>query len=471
MAAFTSSSPAGAAQSSFRNPVLPETATGEDSPDPWMFRAGGKYWLTYTTANHVEVRSANVVAGLAAAKPTNLWPPAGTVEPEERSTGVWAPEIHEVRGPNGTRWYVYYSATGPDSRLGSDTHRMYVLESRSGSPAGPYRFKGKLEVPDPYAIDATVGRLNGRLYLFYAGGTSWTPTSIKLMRMSDPWTVKGAPIVISDPTEAWEKAAAPINEGPEILVRGNRLNLIYSGSWCGSGQYALGRLTVPLDADLMDPATWATSKVAGAVFAGDPDRGVFGPGHGSFFTSPNGRESWMVYHATEDLRGCFTGGLRTTRIQRFTWSGNGTPRFRKPVSLSTDIPAPAGDRTLAVQVESALATSSVATRLEEREFFGYAGMTLVPSGSSGALPPIPFEVPKSGKYVLRLRLLAGPDARRVTWLRPDGKRVTRTVRRATEQAVEIKLGKTRLNAGTRKLRIRSAGSLALDQLRLQPVGR
>ncbi len=471
LTAFMSAVPAGASQSSFRNPVLPESATGNDSPDPWMFRADGKYWLTYTTAGHVEVRSAKVVAGLASATPVNLWPPEGTTEPAERSLGVWAPEIHRVKGPNGWRWYVYYSATGPDSVLGADTHRMYVLESKSKSPAGPYRFKGRLMVPEPYAIDATVGYLNGQLYLFYAGGTSWNPTSILVMKMSNPWTVQGEPTVVSEPTESWEKVVAPINEGPEILIRGKRLHLIYSGSWCGSGQYAMGRLSVPLKADLMDPAVWSTAKVAGAVFAGDPERGVFGPGHGSFFTSPNGRESWMVYHATEDIRGCFTGGLRTTRIQRFGWNPDGTPNFRKPVSLATDVAAPGGDRTIAVQTESALAPSASATRLEERQFFGYAGMTLTPSGPNSALRAIPFEVPKTGTYLLWTRVMAGPDSPPLTWLRPDGRKVSRKTRRPAPQAIEIKLGKARLNAGTRKLRLRSTAPVSIDQLRLQPAAR
>jgi GH43 family beta-xylosidase len=140
-----------------------------------------------------------------------------------------------------------------------------------------------------------------------------------------------------------------INEGPEVLEHRGTLNVIYSASWCGTGQYALGRLTVPARANLLDPATWQDAKSPVAVFQGDPARGVYGPGHGSFFTSPDGRESWMAYHATEDRRGCFTGGLRTTRAQPFTWNADGTPDFGTPVSLDADIPAPAGDGTIAVQ--------------------------------------------------------------------------------------------------------------------------
>ncbi|HTU14422.1 MAG TPA: glycoside hydrolase family 43 protein [Solirubrobacterales bacterium] len=465
---LVAAAPASAAQSSIRNPVVPESADGEDSPDPWIFTHDGRYWLTYTTSGRVEVRSAPTLAGLAGARPRHLWPPAGTAEPEERSLGVWAPEIHRLKGPDGIRWYVYFSATGPDSKLGADTHRMYVLESKGKSPAGPYRFKGRLEVPEPYAIDATVGRLNGRLYLLYAGGASWTPTSIMLMRLKNPWTVGGEPIEISAPTSPWESVPVPINEGPEILIRKNRLHVIFSASWCGAGQYALGRLSVPLRSDLMDPATWATAKAAGAVFQGDPELGVYGPGHGSFFTSPDGRQSWMVYHATEDARGCFTGGLRTTRAQRFGWDGN-TPDFGRPVSLSADIAAPGGDRTIAIQAESApFSPAAGSVRLDDRRFFGYAGATLSPAGPRGTLPALAYRVPRTGSYTLRLRVLAGPDATPVTWLRPKGGGVTRDLNRPEERAIEITLGKVRLRAGRHRLRIRGEGSLAVDQLRLQP---
>jgi GH43 family beta-xylosidase len=66
-----------AANTSFRNPVAPETASGDDSPDPWIFRSGGRYWLTYTTQGRIIVRRARTLAGLASAHPKQLWPRPG----------------------------------------------------------------------------------------------------------------------------------------------------------------------------------------------------------------------------------------------------------------------------------------------------------------------------------------------------------------------------------------------------------
>jgi len=69
---------------------------------------------------------------------------------------------------------------------------------------------------------------------------------------------------------------------------------------------------------------------------------VYGPGHGNFFTSPDGTESWMAYHANNSTSGgCDTN--RTTRAQKFTWNADGTPNFGVPVSLSTALAVPSGE--------------------------------------------------------------------------------------------------------------------------------
>src|SRR5690606_38580880 len=51
------------AASAMRNPVVPETAAGDDTPDPWLFRHADRYWLTYTTAGRIELRSARTLTG------------------------------------------------------------------------------------------------------------------------------------------------------------------------------------------------------------------------------------------------------------------------------------------------------------------------------------------------------------------------------------------------------------------------
>lgn len=451
------------ADSSFRNPVAPETANGDDSPDPWIFRHGGRYWLTYTAPNRIEVRSSRTLAGLASARPRRLWPRPGRSEPDERCCEIWAPEIHRMSGPDGRRWYIYYAAKGSTDQF---AHRMYVLESRGDDPAGPYRFKAQLEVPQPFAIDATVATIRGSDYLLYSGGGSFTPTSLYLAPLSDPWTLAATPIEISAPTLPWETVAFAINEGPEVLTHGDLVHVIYSASWCGTGAYSLGRLSVPRRADLLDPATWADAKHPAPVFSRAPGRDVYGPGHGSFFTSPNGRQSWMVYHATDDDRGCFTGGLRTTRAQRFRWRGD-VPRFGRPVSLETDIAAPGGDGTVAVQAEEAVARvgGPRVGVVTDRRLVGYAGLRVNPLGNR--FPGLRVRVPRGG-WTLHLRLLGGPEAGPVA-LRTGGRRIgTRSAVRAGERPIELDYGRVRLRRGERMIRLRSPAPLTLDELRLEP---
>jgi GH43 family beta-xylosidase len=458
---------AGAASSSFRNPVVPVTASGDDTPDPWIFRHAGRYWLTSTTPGRIEVRSAGTLAGLASAPPRRLWPRTGRAEPPERCCQVWAPEIHRLRGPGGRRWYVYFAANAGEV----DEHRMYVLESARDDPAGPYRFKARLHVPQPYAIDATVATVGGRTYVIYSGGSSFAPASLFLAPLSDPWTVGGPPVEISRPRLPWEIVPFAINEGPEVLARGRRLHVVFSASWCGTGAYALGRLTAPRAADLLDPAVWRDAKHPAPLFAKAPARGVFGPGHGSFFTSPDGRESWMVYHATDDDRGCFTGGVRTTRAQRFRWRGDGTPDFGTPVSLRGDIAAPGGDGTLAVQAESALRRGRLrgrAAAVDDRRLVGYRGVVVRPARRGGAWAVLRIRVPRAGRYAAHLRVLGGPAARAITVVRPDGRAVTRSARRVGVGAVEVHAGVLALAKGTAVLRLRSRRAVTLDQVRLEP---
>jgi GH43 family beta-xylosidase len=451
-------------QSSLRNPILPLDATGDDSPDPWVFRADGKYWINYTSANQLIYRSAGKLGALGSAAERRIWPLPGQASPEDRNAELWAPETHKVNG----KWYVYFTAT--TAGTGVKFHRMYVLESTTDSPAGPYEFKSELELPQPFTIDGTVFQLGGKTYMLYSGGPLFSPSSIYLIELLNPWTTTGPAIEVSSPEYGWEREGFPINEGPEVLIHGNKLNVIYSASFCDSGLYALGRVTVPKNANLLDEATWAGSKYPDPVFQTDAERGVFGPGHGSFFTSNGGKEFWNVYHATEqEGAGCFNGGARTTRVQRFTWNKDDTPNFGRPVSVTTDISAPKGDNTIAIQAESAkFSNPARSADLAERRFYGYAGKALTPA--SGKLPAMKFRLKrKKTRYQVYVRILGGPDLGRLSLIRPDGHKVTRRATRSDAGPIELNMGRMRLAKGQRLLRLRSTTPISLDQIRLQPV--
>ncbi len=65
-------------------------------------------------------------------------------------------------------------------------------------------------------------------------------------------------------------------------------------------------------------------------------------GHNGFFTSPDGTESWIVYHANDSAsEGCDNG--RTTRAQKFTWNSDGSPNLGTPVALGGSLAGPSGE--------------------------------------------------------------------------------------------------------------------------------
>ena len=70
--------------------------------------------------------------------------------------------------------------------------------------------------------------------------------------------------------------------------------------------------------------------------------GTCAPGSNDFFTSPNGTQTWIAYHARTDCSQIAWTGRRT-RAQQISWDGNGNPVFPQPVNDATTLTLPAGD--------------------------------------------------------------------------------------------------------------------------------
>ncbi len=85
----------------FTNPLFPNGA------DPWLEYWQGNYYLTTTTwTAELVMRKSPTLAGLATATPVNVWSDAHPL----RNANFWAFEFHRLKGPNGFRWYVMYTA-------------------------------------------------------------------------------------------------------------------------------------------------------------------------------------------------------------------------------------------------------------------------------------------------------------------------------------------------------------------------
>ncbi len=331
--ALPSSSPAG----TFTNPLLPS------GPDPYVIFHDGFYYYMNTTARNLTIRKTRSMADLKDAERKIVWTP-----PAEGpySHDIWAPELHFING----KWYIYFAADAG----ANETHRLWVIENSSPDPlAGAWSATPhKLADPtDKWAIDASVFENKRQLYLIWAGweGDENGTQNIYIARLKNPWTVGSRRVRISTPQYPWEKVGdtpgdgmphVDVNEGPEMLKHGDKLFLIYSASGCWTDYYTLGEEVASANSNLLNPKSW--KKVPHPVFSESPEAHAYGTGHNSFFTSPDGKQDWIIYHAnSESHQGC--GPRRSPRAQPFTWKADGTPDFGKPIPLDQPIPRPSGE--------------------------------------------------------------------------------------------------------------------------------
>jgi len=323
----------------FKNPILASGA------DPWIIQKGGFFYYTNTSGSRLFLRKAKNLAELKRSEQKTIWiPPAGTLYSKE----IWAPELHYIQG----KWYMYFSADDGSNK----NHRVYVVENKSDDPMnGTWELKGKVSDPsDKWAIDASVFEYKGRLYMIWSGweGDVNGQQNIYLARMKNPWTIDGERVMISAPTFDWETVGdlnnpndvhhVNVNEGPVALIHNRGLFIVYSASGCWTDAYCLGMVTFTGKNNLLDQRVWKKNPLP--VFKQKPESGVYAPGHNCFFDSPDGRETWILYHAnTAPGQGC--GRYRSPRAQIITWKKDGTPVLGEPVKPDTPMQLPSEGTT------------------------------------------------------------------------------------------------------------------------------
>jgi len=259
-----------------------------------------------------------------------VWtPPRGSAY----SRQLWAPELQRVRGT----WMIYVAASDGDNA----THRMFALQADTDDPQRGWTFKGRVAAPqDEWAIDGIAVEHDGGLYFLWSGWRAagdGFPQVLYIAPMSDPWTISGPRVEIAAPEHPWERRGAALLEGPAVLYRRGRIFVTYSASASWTDHYTMGMLTFE-GGDILDARRWVKSPRP--VFAARPSHGVFGPGHNSFTTSPDGLQDWLVYHAIDEAGGGW--GRRSVRAQPFGWHDDGTPDFGRPVAAGVPIEGPSG---------------------------------------------------------------------------------------------------------------------------------
>jgi GH43 family beta-xylosidase len=193
---------------------------------------------------------------------------------------------------------------------------------------------------ESFALDATTFDHRGTRYLVWAQKDPKIRgnTNLYIAKMDSPTSISGGQVMISKPDLPWEQIRYWVNEGPAVLVRHGHIYLTYSAAGTGA-EYCLGLLTAEENADLLDPASWIKSPTP--VFTTSEANGIFGPGHNSFTTTPDGQTDLLVYHARNyrDIPGDpLHDPNRHTRVQLFTWRADGTPDFWGPAADSAPSP-------------------------------------------------------------------------------------------------------------------------------------
>ncbi|MBE6723947.1 MAG: hypothetical protein E7576_01925 [Ruminococcaceae bacterium] len=322
---------------SFRNPISPY-----DAPDPFLTwdPVTGYYYALFTRGSVLELfRSRHAASICTGGDSRVIYTPNG---PRDGIWGeLWAPEMH--RGSNG-RWYIYTSGR---MRQEPGEKRLFIMEAETDDPMGPWRFKGKPS-PDVFSIDPTVWTApDGKQYLCCSRVDRGQVLDI--VELENPWTFGTRRAMIARAEYDWELVPpytgnAAINEGAFFVDTPERLFIVYSGNGCWSDRYCLGALEYTggdrCDPDrLCDPANWR--KHGKPLF--EMGNGVFGPGHASFFRSPDGTELWCAYHGMKEHNETVTPAPRYFNIQKVSFDETGFPVLGEPAGPGRDLIPPSGE--------------------------------------------------------------------------------------------------------------------------------
>ena len=323
----------------FRNPLALR-----DAPDPFVTYdpVTGYYYSLFTCGNQLEIfrsRHAGTILTDNDSKVIYRTPD------HEILKCVWAPEMHKVGG----RWYVYTSGQETEAH---GPKRIFVMGALSDDPFGDWEYLGR-PFPNLWAIDATSWTApNGIQYLSYCRiehDEHGHPRNVlQICRMTNPGTASYQYGDLARAEYPWEQLPPYdtrhlINEGPFFVEKNDRLFLIYSANGCTIDDYCMGLLEFTGDktdsTQLCSAKYWV--KHDKPVFT--QANGVYGPGHASFFKSPDGEELWCAYHGMMEPSEVSKGRTRYLNLQKIGFDDTGFPVFGEPAGYERDMVPPSGE--------------------------------------------------------------------------------------------------------------------------------
>ena len=265
----------------------------EQRADPYILHEGGKYYFTASVPayDRVVLRCAQTLEGLRTAEEKEIW---HCHDQGVMSKHIWAPELHRVDG----QWVVYFAAGEMEDCW---KIRPWALLCDGDDPmTGSWREAGMLEVQDgftfqDFSLDMTTVVSGGRRYCVWAEKVSVGRkiSNLYIAEMDGAMKLATPQMLLTSPTYAWERHNFWVNEGPAFMKKDGRIFMTYSASDTGPA-YCMGLLWANEGDDLMDISVWHKANLP--VMKTDEQKGIYGPGHNSFFTGEAG-EIYMAYHA------------------------------------------------------------------------------------------------------------------------------------------------------------------------------
>ena len=308
----------------FDNPLLRQRA------DPHVIlHTDGQYYFTATVPEYdrIEIRRTRDLNGCATAETKVIWRKHAS---GPMSKHIWAPEIHHIEG----KWYIYFTASRVDAIWEIRPHALDERVRRS--------VQGRMERARP--AQHRMGELLARrdhvraqgqalLRLDAARTDAGRRQGHQHLSCRDELTDHdhGQGRTADQARYEWEKRKYQVNEGPAVLIRnGTRLHDLFR-------QRHQRRLLRGIAHRVRGRGS-ARSRIveedARTRFSRPARRtAIYGPGHNSYTTTPDGKTDIFVYHGREyrDIVGHeLDDPNRHTRAQVLKWKPTARPISASP---------------------------------------------------------------------------------------------------------------------------------------------
>lgn len=308
----------------YLSPLVPQRA------DPYLYKFNKKYYFTATCPeyDHIELRCADTINGIATATPRTIWVRHNT---GKMASHIWAPEIHYIMG----KWVIYFAA---GELPGIWEIRPYALICEGDDPMeDSWVEAGMMQAAegDPYSftdfsLDMTVFEHRGKWYTIWAQkvGTVNGISNLYIAELENPVKLRTVQVLLTTPDYDWERDGGFwVNEGPAVLKHHGKVYVTFSASATGAC-YCMGMLTADLNSDLLDPLSWRKSRWP--VLQTDETLKVYGPGHNCFVRGDENEHLTLLhFRSYEKITGdSLNDHNRHAHVMKVTFDENDAPVFK-----------------------------------------------------------------------------------------------------------------------------------------------